>query len=132
MARQWFGGDVSTKLADTTVTWANNDPQSTEKLVDLGSPDTPPRSSNPALLVIVRNPSAVTTLAGEVRVKYSDGGTTRYAKFATFVANTSDADGEAFLIDGGLIANGGQLSLKNSTALGAADTFAARVVVYEI
>lgn len=130
MAREWRGGDASSLVTSRTVAWANNDVASTEKTVDLGSPDAVSRQPFPGLLVIVRNPSTETDLSGEIRVKYDDGGTTRYAKLSTFTAVRANADGEAFLIDGGILAAGGQISLKNVTQVGAAGNFSARVSVY--
>lgn len=129
MAIKWPGGDASKLVADRSLQWANNDPANTEKTFDLGSPDDVARQPNAGLLVIVRNPSAVTELAGEIRVQYVDGGATRFAKLTSFSAVRSNADGEAFLIDGGLLVRT-QIALKNSTLLGVADAFAARVVVY--
>lgn len=120
----------SRKIADAQVTWANSSAAGTERLVDFGSPAAFHRPPGAALLVVVRNPSSVTDLTGEVQVEYTDGGTVRYAKLTTFTAARANAGGEAFLIEGGLLAEGGQLSLKNATVLGGADTFSARVVVY--
>ncbi len=130
MARTWPGGDASTRIANQSVSWANSDLAATEKLIDLGSPDAVSRQPSPGLLVIVRNPSTETDLAGEVRVRYDDGGTTRYATLGTFTATRANGDGQAFLIDGGLLAAGGQVSLKNAAQVGGSGAFSARVVVY--
>ena len=78
----------------------------------------------------MRNPSAVTQLTGEVRLKVDDSGTTRYPKLTPFTVAAGNGDGESFVIDGGLLAGGGQISLKNATALGGADTFRASVWIY--
>lgn len=129
MARSWQGGDASQKIADQSLAWANSAPANTERSVDLGSPDDVARQPNGGLLVIVRNPSAVTDLTGELRVQYDDGGTTRYAKLTTFTVARSNADGEAFLIDAGLLTRA-QVVLENVTLLGGSDGFSARVVVY--
>lgn len=129
MARSWTGGDAASLITTRSVSWANSASQNTEVTVDLGSPDSLARSASPGLLVVVRNPSTVTELACEVRFQVDDNGTTRYPKLTSFSAIRANADGEAFLVDGGLLVRG-QISLKNSTALGGSDGFSARVIVY--
>jgi len=129
MAREWHGGDACKKIADTSLTWANSSAANTERFVDLGSPESLERQPNSGLLVIVRNPSSVTELAGELRYEFDDAGTTRYATLTTFAASRANSDGQVFLVDAGLLLRG-RVVLKNSTALGGSDTFPARVVVY--
>ena len=128
MAIKWPGGDASRIVADTALSWANSALVNTERSVDLGSPEDVSRQPNAGLLVIVRNPSLVTDLAGEIRVQYIDNGTTRWAKLTSFTAVRNNADGEAFLIDAGLLTRT-QVVLENATVLGGSDGFSARVVV---
>lgn len=128
MAIKWPGGDASRIVADTALSWANSALVNTERTVDLGSPEDVSRQPNAGLLVIVRNPSLVTDLAGEIRVQYIDSGTTRWAKLTSFTAVRNNADGEAFLIDAGLLTRT-QVVLENATVLGGSDGFSARVVV---
>lgn len=115
----------ATLLNDTTVTWANSAAALTEKVVDLDI-SAVAISPNGGLLVIVRNPSTETALAGELRNTYVDGSTTRYSKLSAFVVASSNADGESFLFDSGLLA-AQRVSLKNSTGLDGSGGFTARV-----
>jgi hypothetical protein len=126
-------------VASTTAVWANSAGQNTEKLTNLTLPST---QFNPGrlLAVFVRNPSTVTALTAKVQHTWSDpvGGTTRYADLSnpaglsTFTVALNNADGQVFLVDGGLLAGGttaARLSLKNITALGGSDGFTASVRV---
>lgn len=118
------------KIGDGTLTWANSSPLNTERTIDLTGPKNFARSVSAGLLVVVRNPSAITALAGESRVQYLDGATTRYAKLSAWTVARGNADGEAFLVDGGVLGDGCRIALQNTTVLGGADTFTVRVVVY--
>jgi len=118
-------------IQDATVSWSNSAAANSENTVDLDL-SSAALSPNGGLIVIVRNPSTETALAGELRVAYSDGATTRYAKLAPFTVSTNNAvggtsaDGEAFAFDGALLATQ-RISLKNSTALDSSGGFTARV-----
>jgi len=129
MAREWRGGDACKRIISTSLTWANSAAANTERYVDLGSPDDLERQPNSGLLVVVRNPSAVTDLAGEVRFEDDDNGTLRYPTFTTFTASRANSDGQVFLVDAGLLLRG-RVVLENATILGGADGFSAHVAVY--
>lgn len=118
------------ELTNTTVRWANSAAANTEVVVDLGVPGSVPRPAGAALLVIVRNPSSVTALAGESRVAFDDGGSEQQAKLASFTVARANGGGEGFLVDGGLLGRGGKIALRNSTVLGGSDGFTARVSVW--
>ena len=127
---------ASASVASTTAVWANSAAVNTETYTALTQP-----SPNPGrlLLVIVRNPSTVTALTGKVRVRYQDpvGGTTRYADYSspagvsTFTVGVNNGDGQAFLVDGGLLTTG-QVMLSNNTVLGGSDGFTASVQVHAL
>jgi hypothetical protein len=125
---------IPERIADTTRAWANSAPLNTELTVDVapGSPGLGGRD----VLVIIRNPSAVTalTVASENTWTDSNGGATRYAKstFFTAAATATNGDGEAFLVAGALVTGGCRISLKNTTALGVADGFTASVQVWQL
>lgn len=120
---------IAQKLADGTLTWANSAAVNTEKTLVVDPPSK--QGMEATLLIIVRNPSTVTALNGQAQVTYDDGGTTRYAKLATFTAAAGNGDGEAFIVDGGMLADGARISVKNATVLGGADGFSASVEVWQ-
>lgn len=118
------------KVIDTTVAWANSATANTQKTVDLPAFGGDTDVRNDLLLVIVRNPSSVTAVAGTANAKYldpADSSTTRYAKVTSFTAAAANGDGEAFLIQGATLGQGGRLILQNATVLGGSDGFTASV-----
>lgn len=132
----------SQQIFNGTAVWANSAAVNTEVLKDL---DISGINPGRLLMVIIRNPSTVTDLLCLVKWEWVDsvGSTTRWAAlstpsgpsyFTTLKQGSSgaDADGQAFLIDGGLLAAGGKLSLKNVTALGGSDGFTASVQVHAL
>lgn len=131
-------GPTMVELASTTAVWANSSAASTEKLTTLTLASSP----NPGrlLAVFLRNPSAVTSLVGRIQHTWTDpsGGTTRYADLSnpagvsTFTVNPANADGQVFVVDGGMFATTARLSLKNAAALGGADGFTASVRVFAL
>lgn len=116
-------------LANAEADWANRDAAGTGRSVVLPAPRVVRREVGGGLLVVVRNPSAVTALLGVVRDAYDDGGTQRWATRTTFDVARDNGDGEAFLIDGGVLGAGTQIVLRNVTELGDADAFRARIAV---
>ena len=108
-----------------SLDWANSAAANTEKFVDLGSPNDVARQSNGGLLVIVRNPSTITELAGESARGVHRQRHDAVRQLTTLTAIRANADGEAFLVDAGLLTRA-RIVLKNSTLLGGADAFSAQ------
>jgi hypothetical protein len=122
------------KILDTTYAWANSAAANTTvtNSVTFGSDRV--HAVGRRLLVIVRNPSSQTSLAGDVQVQYVDNVTTRYAYLYDFVAavTATNGDGEAWLFEGGIMGAGIRIALANQTALNGSGAFSARVVAYHI
>lgn len=123
-------------LYSNTQAWANSAPVNTEKTIDLVASATDLAGRD--ILIVVRNPSAVTAVTVAVKNTYVDpsGSTTRYAKLTSFTAavvgTSPDDGGESFLVSGALVSGGCRLSLKNATALGGSDGFSASVQVWQL
>lgn len=127
---------IPQSLYSNTQTWANSAAVNTEKTVDIAASSTDLAARD--ILIVVRNPSAVTAVTVAVKNTYTDpnGGTTRYAKLTSFTAavvgTSPDDGGESFLVSGALVSGGCRLSLKNATVLGGSDGFTASVQVYQL
>lgn len=122
------------KILDTTVTWANSAAANTVQTASVTFSSDRVYAPSRALCVIVRNPSSQTALNGITQVQYTDNVTTRYAALALFTVGVTatNGDGEAFLMDGGIMGQGIRIALSNATTLNSSGTFSARVVVYHL
>lgn len=132
----------SQQIFNGTAVWSNSISANVEVLKDL---DISGINPGRLLVVIVRNPSTISDVLCQVKWEWVDsvGSTTRWAALSTPTGPSyftvlkqgstgADADGQAYLVDGGLLAAGGKLSLKNVTALGGSDGFTASVQVHAL
>jgi hypothetical protein len=121
-------------ILNTTVTWANSAASGTTQTASVTFGSDRVFAPSRALCVIVRNPSSQTALNGVAQVQYTDNVTTRYAALAPFTVDATavNGDGQAYLVDGGIMGQGIRISLSNATALNSSGTFSARVVVYHL
>jgi hypothetical protein len=123
-------------LFSGSATWASSIGSGIEVTVDLDNMPANMRVGR-LLLVLVRNPSTITALTGQIQVEWNDG-SLRFADVSgpggpsTFTVNANNGGGQAFFVDGGLLAAGGRLSMRNNTALGGGQGFAASVQVYAL
>ena len=132
--------DLEKELVNGTVAWANNAAAGSE---GTGGPlALEVTGANPGhmLVVFVRNPSTETALTGQVKLAWTPSGLGEQMADlslpggrSTFtVLADNDPGGQAWLIDGGILAAGGQLSLKNNTLVGASGAFTAHVQVHAV
>lgn len=126
------------QIMNTTLTWANSAAANTVQTASVTFSSDRVYAVARSLLVIVRNPSTQTALNGVVQVQYTSG-STRYSKLSgsefTVVQNNGslvDGDGEAFLIDGGIMGQGIRIWLSNVTALSSSGTFGAFLTAYHL
>jgi hypothetical protein len=121
-------------ILNTTVTWANSAASGTAQTASVTFGSDRVFATGRALCVIIRNPSTQTALNGVAQVQYTDNVTTRYAALAPFTVDVAatNGDGQAYLIDGGIMGQGIRISLSNVTTLNSSGTFSARIVVYHL
>lgn len=125
-------GGTPTLKVDTTVSWLNNDAVNTLKNVDIPTPDV--LSEDNKYVVYVTNPSTETALDVTVANEILDGATPRYPSLpgGTFTVPLSTADGLGSIVEGLFIGLSGRIVLDNTTLIGAAGAFTARVQVWMI
>jgi hypothetical protein len=114
-------------LADTSVSWANNDAAGTAKTIDIGQIAA---GGLEALgLITIYNPSSESDLTVEAQIKETMAGSARYGSLATFAVLKGTTRSVA--LQGIRFGEGIRFKLTNDTLIGAAGAFSAAVRVRE-
>lgn len=117
------------EIKNTSVTWLAEASANTEKDVDIVLPNT--IDGDNLYEILIHNPSTVTALSVDIKVKWTDSGdTTRYSTLTNLGINS--AEGEANLVQGSLLAEGSRITLSNDTVLGVGEGFTAYIQVREV
>lgn len=132
------GGDITGPelLFDQTVAWANLDAVNTIKTMNFVLPATLIRSPDARYMVSVVNPSTETALDLDFLAEIDDGGTPRFTALVdapfSFTVPVSMTAGQSRIIQGLLVGVSGRLTLDNTTVIGAAGAFTARVQIWRV
>lgn len=126
------GGDLTGPelISDTTESWANSEAVNSLKDIDIVAPAV--RSVDGKYLVIVVNPSTETALLVTPKAAFTDGATPRKAPIvgAAFTVAIGTTEGDAVVVTGLFVGATARLTLDNTTVIGPAGAFTARVQVW--
>ena len=132
MGKRAGRGGTPTLISNTTVAWINDDSVNTLKTIDIDIPDV--LSEDNKYMVYVTNPSTETALDVTVSNEILDDVTARYPVLpgGTFTVAASSPNGAGSEVTGLFVGLSGRLVLDNTTLIGAAGAFTARVQVWMV
>ena len=132
MGKRAGRGGTPTLISNETVAWANSASVNTLKTIDIDIPDV--LSEDNKYIVYVTNPSTETALDVTVSNQILDGATPRYPVLpgGTFTVAASSPNGAGSEVTGLFVGLSGRLVLDNTTQIGGAGAFTARVQVWMV
>ncbi len=132
------GGDVAGPelLFNLTAAWDNDDAQNTIQTINFALPATVIRSPDARYMVSVVNPSTETALDLDFLAEIDDDSTPRFTALVdapfSFTVPASATAGQSRIIQGLLVGVSARLTLDNTTVIGGAGAFTARVQIWRL